>query len=641
VVFSGTIQSLLGFSIADFGFNAYIPAVLGTAVFAYGGMVFLKSGLTELKTRQPGMMALISLALIVAFGYSLFLTVAQLAGLHIHAMDFWWELAALVTIMLLGHWIEMTSIMRAQNAMGELAKLLPSTAEKLTGRKFVTVELSQLQVGDVVLVRPGGSIPADGVIVRGEASINESMVTGESRPVSKTKQDAVLAGTVLATALDSPEGAIRVEVTAIGGQTALSRIMRMVSQAQDSKSKTQTLADRTAGWLFHAALGSALVTALAWTLIGTQDVNFILERVVTVLVIACPHALGLAIPMVNWVASLRAAKAGILLRNKLDFEAAGKVDVVLFDKTGTLTVGDLAVENVRANDGSEAATNRIVALAAGLELESEHPIGRAIIAEAKRRRIKPAHLTDLMSTPGVGVSGRDKGERIFAGGPSLLLKQKMQVTAADLQFAATQAEAGLGIVYVVVENSLIGMIAIGDSLRVNAPGAIQQLQRMRRKVGIVSGDVHELVESIAKRLKVDEFFAEVLPKQKIEIVQQYQAKGLKVAMIGDGVNDAPALAQADVGIAVGDGTDVAAESAGILLVSGDPVAVPELIRLSRRARIKMVQNLWWAAGYNLLAIPLAAGVAMPIGLVLSPALGAILMSLSTIIVAANAQLLRR
>ncbi|MEI6591102.1 MAG: HAD-IC family P-type ATPase, partial [Actinomycetes bacterium] len=446
--FSDTMQGLLGFTALNLGVNAYLPAVFGTAIFVLGGWVFIKSGYQEIRTRRPGMMALIALALLVAFSYSAFLTISLAANLGFHAMDFWWELAALVTIMLLGHWIEMTAIMQAQSAVGELAKLLPDQAELVLGKKTQLISAAELQVGDVVLIRPGSAIPADGLVVRGVASVNESMVTGESRAVSKSKGDKVIAGTVLASALDSLEGAIRVEVTSVGDATTLSHIMRLVSESQQSKSATQTLADKTAGWLFYAALGSAALTAGVWSWLDPADPSFILERVVTVLVIACPHALGLAIPMVNWIASLRAAKDGILIRNKIDFEAAAKTSVVLFDKTGTLTVGDVAVNSVQVAEGSSETTNRLVGLAAGLELESEHAISRAILDEAKRRRIKPIDLVDRMSIPGVGVSGRIGGTRILAGGPSLLVRQGISISVRNLHWVTEQAAKGFSTVYV-------------------------------------------------------------------------------------------------------------------------------------------------------------------------------------------------
>jgi Cu2+-exporting ATPase len=467
------------------------------------------------------------------------------------------------------------------------------------------------------------------------------MVTGESRSVLKRKGDTVLAGTVIASTVDTPEGAIRFEVTSVGDGTTLAHIMRLVEQAGQSKSKSQTLADKTAGWLFYAALAAAAITGAAWTLIDPTRPTFILERVVTVLVIACPHALGLAIPMVNWIASLRAAKDGILLRSKTDFEAAAKTDVVLFDKTGTLTVGDLSVSAVQVADGATETTNYLVGIAAGLELESEHAIAKAIIAEAKRRRIKPTHLTDRMSIPGVGVSGRIAGTRLMAGGPALLVRQGISISPRNLHFVTQQAAAGLSTVFVVVETNLVGMISLRDEVRENAEVAVAELQRMRKSVQIVSGDVFEVVQAVSQRLDVDKFYAETLPQKKIDLVRELQARGKVVMMIGDGVNDAPALALANSSVAIGDGTDVAAEAAGILLVTGDPLAVPRLLKLAKRSYRKMQQNLWWAAGYNIVAIPLAAGVLMPLGIVLSPAVGAVLMSLSTIIVAANAQLLRR
>ena len=641
MVFSHSVQMLFGV-MWSFPFMDLIPAVFGAVLFFTGGRVFLTTGWQEIKAKRPGMMALIALALVVAFGYSLFITVATLANLGWHGMDFWWELAALVTIMLLGHWIEMSSVMKASDAVGALAKLLPATADLLDAGVTRSVSLAMLKVGDLVLVRPGAAVPADGEVVDGASKVNESMITGESAAVAKQPGSLVIAGTINATNDVLGEGALTVRVTAVGDDTALAGIMRLVREAQASKSKTQVLADKAAGWLFYAALGSAIITAVVWSLLGTQSPDFVLERIVTVLVIACPHALGLAIPLVNSIVTAKAASQGILIRDRRAFEEARRVDVVLFDKTGTLTTGQRGfVAAHLAHQSSLRSTDELVALAAGIEQFSEHSIGRAIVAEAQKRRVEIASASDFRTVPGQGVSGIIDARNVLVGGPVLLTSRNVEIHVSDLVKADAANNAGNTVVYVVLEGQMLGYIELGDVIRETSEQAVLALRIMRKRVGMLTGDAQGVASSIGKQLGIGEVFAEVLPHQKADLVKRLQLDRSRVAMVGDGVNDAPALAQANVGIAIGAGTDVAIESAGLILISDDPTAVPQAIDLSRRSYSKMIQNLIWGAGYNVLAIPLAAGAFMPLGLVLSPALGAVLMSLSTIIVAANAQLLRR
>ena len=641
MVFSHTVQMLFGV-MWNFPLMELIPAAFGIAIFFTGGKVFLKSGWQEVRAKRPGMMALIALALVVAFAYSLFITVATVANLGWKGMDFWWELAALVTIMLLGHWIEMSSVMKASDAVGALAQLLPATADLLENGVTRSVSLSALKVGDIVLVRPGAAVPADGEVIEGESKVNEAMITGESAPVAKQVGSSVIAGTINATNDVLGEGALTVRLTAVGDDTALAGIVRLVREAQASKSKTQVLADKAAGWLFYAALGSAIVTAVVWSLLGTQSPDFVLERIVTVLVIACPHALGLAIPLVNSIVTSKAASQGILIRDRRAFEEARRVDVVLFDKTGTLTTGQRGfVAAHLAHQSSLRSTDELVALAAGVEQFSEHSIGRAIASEALRRRVEVPQVTDFRTVPGQGVSGIIGAQNILVGGPVLLTGRNVDIHVTDLVKADAANHAGNTVVYVVLDGAMLGYIELGDVIRETSEQAVLALRLMRKRVGMLTGDAQGVATEVGKQLGIGEIFAEVLPHQKADLVRRVQLDRSRVAMVGDGVNDAPALAVADVGIAIGAGTDVAIESAGLILISDDPTAVPQAIDLSRRSYAKMVQNLIWGAGYNVIAIPLAAGAFMPLGLVLSPALGAVLMSLSTIIVAANAQLLRR
>ncbi|MEI6481304.1 MAG: heavy metal translocating P-type ATPase, partial [Candidatus Saccharibacteria bacterium] len=590
------------------------------------GLVFLKSAKAELAARLPGMMTLISLAITVAFGYSL----AVSFGLE--GMDFWWELATLVTIMLLGHWIEMASVQNAQGALKELAKLLPDEAELVgkNGTKIVTV--ASLKVGDIVLVRPGSTIPTDGVVIKGESKVNESMLTGESKPVTKIVASLVIGGAI------NGSGALTVKVAKVGNDTALAGIMKLVADAQNSKSKTQIVADRAAFYLTFVAIGAAILTAIGWTFGSDQSASFILERVVTVLVIACPHALGLAVPLVTAISTTLAAKNGLLVRERTALEAARNIDVVLFDKTGTLTKGEQGVVDVIA-DGVKA--NDVLALAASVELESEHPIAKAIVTFAKSKKLKLNTAKKFSALSGRGAKATVGADTMYVGGPRLLEELSLKTTP-NLEKAATSASRdGKTVVYVIRSKKVIGAIMLADVIRPESKEAVQALQKAGKRVAMLTGDANGVAAWVSKELGIKEFFAEVLPEHKADVVKKLQADGSRVAMVGDGVNDAPALTQADVGIAIGAGTDVAIESAGIVLASSDPCGVAKIVILSKATYRKMIQNLAWATGYNAIAIPLAAGVTVGFGFVLSPAIGAVLMSLSTIVVAVNAQLLRR
>ena len=623
MLLSGTVQSWFGFEFSFSG-SQYIPAIFGIFIFFYGGMVFLRSARGELAARKPGMMTLISMAIVVSFGYSLGVT----AGL-VEGMDFWWELASLVTIMLLGHWIEMASVSSAQGALDELAKLLPDEAELVTADGTKTVSVCSLKVGDAILVRPGGQIPIDGEVTKGESDVDESMLTGESKSVKKQIGASVTGGTI------NSSGALTLRVTKIGGDTTLAGIMKLVDDAQGSKSKTQVLADRAAFYLTFIALGAAIITAITWGMLG-ESTGFILQRVVTVLIIACPHALGLAIPLVTAISTTKAAKNGLLIRQRSALETARNIDVVLFDKTGTLTKGEQGVVDVVAAD-----TDAIVALAAALEHESEHPIARAVVAYAKDQGIARADAVNFSAMSGRGVQADVDGERAYAGGPALLSELGVSLPA-DLQSASDTASAdGKTVIFIVKADNVLGAIMLGDVIRAESKEAVGQLKRMGKRVAMLTGDSEGVAKWVAGELGIDEYFAGVLPEHKADKVKELQRGGVRVAMVGDGINDAPALAQADIGIAIGAGTDVAIESAGIVLASSDPRGVAKIVTLSKATYRKMIQNLVWATGYNALAIPLAAGAASGVGFVLSPAVGAVLMSLSTIIVAINAQFLRK
>ncbi|MEU2205371.1 heavy metal translocating P-type ATPase [Microbacterium oleivorans] len=623
VAFSGMFSMLIGYPLPDTAWVGWISPVLGTVMYVWGGSPFLTGAVSELRARKPGMMLLIGLAITVAFiaswGASL--------GLLDHELDFWWELALLIVIMLLGHWIEMRSLAQTTSALDSLVALLPDEAEKVDGDTTVTVAPADLQVGDVVVVRPGGRVPADGRVVQGSASMDESMITGESKPVRRGDGDAVVAGTV------ATDSGIRVEISAVGEDTALAGIQRLVTEAQNSSSKAQRLADRAAGWLFWFALVAAVITAVVWTIVGLPDDAVI--RTITVLVIACPHALGLAIPLVVSIATERAARGGVLIKDRLALESMRTVDTVLFDKTGTLTKGTPAVTAVEP--AGSIAPDTLLALAAAAETDSEHPLARAIVNAAKAQQLTVPAAADFTSSPAVGVSARVDGTQVKVGGPYLL----EQEGGSELPVADQWREEGAIILHVLIDGQVAGALRLADEIRPESRAAVAALHERNVQVVMITGDAEAVAASVATELGIDRYFAGVRPEDKASKVKGLQGEGRKVAMVGDGVNDAPALAQADVGIAIGAGTDVAIASAGVILASDDPRSVLSVNELSRASYRKMKQNLWWAAGYNLLSVPLAAGILAPVGFVLPMSVGAILMSLSTIVVALNAQLLRR
>ena len=627
LLFSDSVQSWLHFHLAFAG-SSYTPAVSGVVLFWYSGLVFLKSARVELQSRQPGMMTLISMAITVALGYSLAITLHLVKG-----MDFWWELATLITIMVLGHWLEMASVQNAQGALKELAKLLPDEAELVTDGTTKKVAISNLKVGDHVLVRPGAKVPADGNVVNGGSDVNESLLTGESKPVKKATGADTIAGTI------NGSGALTIRVTKVGDDTMLAGIMKLVAEAQSSKSRTQTLADRAAFYLVFIALGSALVTLIAWTLFGHQSATFILARAVTVLVIACPHALGLAVPLVTAISTTSAAQNGLLVRQRMALEAARNVDVILFDKTGTLTMGKQGVMDI-VTSGSK---DELLAIAAAIERGSEHPIAQAIVTAAKEHRLHLPSASGFTSRSGRGVQAKIAGQHLaYVGGPRLVEELHAHMPDTISEATAQASSEGKTVVYVIDQDMTVrGAIMIADVIRDESKEAVASLRAMGKRVAMLTGDNKGVAAWVAAELGITEYFAEVLPENKAAAVKQLQTDGSKVAMVGDGVNDTPALVQADIGIAIGAGTDIAIESAGIILASSDPRGVARVIKLSKATYRKMLQNLAWAAGYNAVAIPLAAGVTAPFGFVLSPAFGAVLMSLSTIIVALNAQLLHR
>ncbi|HET6296767.1 MAG TPA: heavy metal translocating P-type ATPase [Kribbella sp.] len=631
VVTSEMVMDWFGYSL-DFTGMSWVGPVLGTFVFFYGGWPFLVGGVREARDRAPGMMLLISMAITVAY-------VASMAtSLGAFDLDFWWELAALVTIMLLGHWQEMKAIGQAQGALAALAALLPDDAERVTDDGVETVPVADLHVGNVVLVRSGARVPADGEIVEGAAELDESMITGESRPVSKAAGDRVVAGTV------ATDSAIRVRINAVGDDTALAGIQRLVAEAQESSGRAQVLADRFAAMLFYIATAAALVTFVAWWIFGTLSEAVV--RTVTVLVIACPHALGLAIPLVIALSTAVAAKAGILVKDRLALERMRTVDAVLFDKTGTLTKGEHVVTGVA---GAGLEEDQVLRIAGAVEADSEHPLARAIVTAADAANGR-ATATDFKSLTGRGVQATVDGTTYAVGGPALLRELDAKVPAELTEHEREWSERGAAVLYLLAvsngSGTAIGAVALEDEVRPEAREAVEQLRAIGiAKLVMITGDAKPVAEAVAADLGfrpgVDEVFAEVLPADKDKAVTELQGRGLTVAMVGDGVNDAPALARADVGIAIGAGTDVAIESAGVVLASSDPRGVSGVIRLSKASYRKMIQNLAWAAGYNVIAIPLAAGVFAWAGFTLSPAIGAVLMSASTIVVALNAQTLRR
>ena len=625
VVWSSEVQHWLGYTAPAFPGSRWIPAILGTTVFVYGGSVFLRGARGELSDHHPGMMTLISLAILVAFAASL------AATLGFFEVDVWWELATLITIMVLGHWLEMKAITQARGALDALAALLPDSAEVVTENGVEKIPVAQLRVGDVVLVRPGARVPADGTVTEGVADVDESMITGESRGVSKRPGAAVVAGTVVA------GGSLRVRVAAVGEQTALSGIMRLVAAAQASGSRAQALADRAAALLFYVAVVSGVLTLVYWWIAG--DRQHALTRTATVLVIACPHALGLAIPLVIAISTSLGARNGLLVKDRLALERARDLDIVIFDKTGTLTRGAPALSGVAPAAGTREA--ELLELSAGVEADSEHPVARAVVRGASERGLTPSPVTNFEALAGRWAQARVNGERVAVGGPRLVEEWKAVVPGEVQTTASSWASEGRTVLYVVRNSQAIGALAVEDEIRPESAEAVRALHGLGLRVAMITGDSQAVADSVARRLGIDEVAAQVLPADKASTVKRFQSGGQKVAMVGDGVNDAPALATADVGIAIGAGTDVAAESAGIVRVRNDPRDVVGAIELSRATYKKMVQNLVWATAYNLVAIPVAAGLFLRWGLVLPMSLGAMAMSLSTIIVAINAQLLRR
>lgn len=624
LLYSDTIQEWFNFRMPAFPGSDWVPFIFGTVIFAYGGWVFLRGAQDELRERAPGMMTLIAMAITVAFGYSL---AVQLGW---PGESFFWELATLVTIMLFGHWMEMRSIQSAQGALGELAKLLPDTAERVENGQTHSVPTEELREGDVVLVRPGAAIPADGYVVRGVSEVNEAMLTGESAPIPKQGGDSVVGGTINGAA------SLRIQVTDAGEGTMLAGIMRLVEQAQSSQSHSQVLADRAAFFLTYIALSVAVITLAGWLLLSDQGAGFAIERMVTVLIIACPHALGLAIPLVVSISTTMAAKNGVLVRKRLALEDTRRINVVLFDKTGTLTRGEQGVVDILGSD-----TEATLRLAAAVESESEHAIARAIVGHAEDSNLDIPEAVHFTALPGRGARAYVGNELVLAGSRQLLTEQALDIPKELTLSAQKAAERGHTIVYVSRSEEVVGALALSDTIRDESYAAVRTLQDNGMRVAMLTGDTKPVADWVAQELGIDECFAEVKPEDKAATVAQLQEDGSRVAMVGDGVNDAPALTGADIGIAIGAGTDVAIESADIVLAASDPLGVVKILRLSKASYRKMWQNLAWAAGYNAFTLPLAAGVLAGSGIILAPAIGAILMSLSTIIVAVNAQFLRK
>ena len=627
LVWGHMLPGAFGYTAPHFTGSHWIPPLFGTALFVYGGLPFIDGAIRELKARLPGMMTLIALAISVAFVFSAAVTIG------FPGMPLWEELSTLVVIMLLGHWIEMRSITQAQGALQELAKLLPDRATRVAGDRVEDVAIAELREGDVVLVRPGGRVPADGVVREGGSQIDESMLTGESKAVEKTPGDQVIAGTVNAS------GSLRVEVTGAGERTALAGIMRLVEQAQSSRSRAQAVADRAAFILTIVAIAAGVLTLGAWLSLRAGEPAFAVERMVTVLVIACPHALGLAVPLVIAISTTLGARSGLLVRDRRGLEEARNLTTVVFDKTGTLTLGEHRVVDMATAEGLSA--DDALRLAAALEHDSEHPIARAIVRTAEERGVRVSAVGDFKYLTGRGITGTVDGRKLAAGGPNLLQELKVTPEPTLSRMVETAAGNGQSAVFLIEGNRAIAAFAVADAIRPESHEAIESLHRENIEVVMITGDAEPVAKAVAKELGIDRVLAQVLPGHKAQRIQELQAKGKKVAMVGDGVNDAPALAVADVGIAIGAGTQVAVEAGDVVLVRSDPRDVPRIVRLSRASYRKMIQNLWWAAGYNIVAIPLAAGVLAGQGIILSPAIGAVLMSASTVIVAINAQLLRR
>ncbi|MCJ7715883.1 MAG: heavy metal translocating P-type ATPase [Anaerolineales bacterium] len=627
ILFSVTVQNWIGFSTPTFPGSNWIVPVISIVIFMYGGLPFIQMAIPEMKRRSPGMMSLITLAIVVAFLYSVASTILNFEE------SFYWELVTLIDVMLLGHWIEMRSVRQASGSLGELAKLIPDTAERINkDGSSERVNNKLLQIGDLLLIRPGESFPADGKVVEGQSNVNESMITGESKLVSKSKNDSVIAGTI------NDAGSLRVTVTATGDETALAGIMKLVKEAQQSKSNTQLLADKAAGWLFYIALAVAVLTGIGWTIAVGFNIE-VIKRVTTVLVIACPHALGLAVPLVVAISTSLGAENGILVRDRIALEDARLVDTIIFDKTGTLTKGEFGISNISVMDGW--TEDQALGIAAAIEGDSEHLIARAIQKKAQEGSINIPEISGFSAIKGKGVKAQLSGQDYFIGGPNLLVMLNIQPTGNIADFSDKAGKRGETVIYLVQDNHIAGAFSLADLIRQESAEAIAKLQEMGIETVMLTGDSQGVAQSVAGELGITRYYAEVLPEEKDKKVLDLQNEGKRVAMVGDCVNDAPALTRADVGIAIGSGTDVAIESAGIILVNNNPLDIVNIVNLSRATYRKMIQNLIWATGYNLVAIPLAAGVLAPFGILLSPAVGALFMSLSTIIVAFNAQLLRR
>ena len=626
VIWGHMLPELTGWRAPAFPGSEWIAPVLGTTVFFYGGWMFLQGAVRELKDRLPGMMTLISLAVTVAFVFSVAVTLGY------HGMPLWEELATLITVMLFGHWIEMRSIFQARGALKELAKLLPATAERIVGERTEEVPVDELREGDLILIRPGTSIPADGMVKSGASSVNEALITGESRPVRKEEGKQVIAGAT------NGEGSLRVEVTKAGERTALAGIMRLVEQAQGSRSRAQDLADRAAFFLTLIAVGAGAVTAVVWVALGAEG-SFVVERVVSTLVVACPHALGLAIPLVIAISTTLGARNGLLVRDRRGLEEARNLDAVVFDKTGTLTLGEHRVVSIQTAGG--VRPDEALRLAAAVERDSEHPVARAIVSSAQEREIGIPGAEQFEAIPGHGVRARVDGRELQVGGPNLLRREGISPEAELARAAEAAAADGRSTVCLVEHGRALAVFTTADAVRPESAEAVRRLHEDGIEVVMLTGDSRAVAEAVARELAIDTVFAEVLPEDKAKKIEELQRQGKRVAMVGDGVNDAPALVTADVGIAIGAGTDVAVEAGDVVLVRSDPRDVPRIVSLSKASYRKMIQNLWWAAGYNIVAIPLAAGALAAWGILLAPAVAAIFMSASTVIVAINTQLLWR
>lgn len=625
VAYSDVAQELLRFEAPRFPGSAYLPLLFSTFIFFSGGWVFIASAYRELRARLPGMMTLISLAISTAYIYSIFITMRG------GSETLYWELSTLITIMLLGHWMEMRAVSGAQSALKELSKLLPDQAEVIRDGKAEMIAISELKKDDLVIVKPGGRIPADGVVKDGTSDVDESLATGESKPILKKEGSAVIAGTI------NGDGVLQIGVTKIGEETFLAGVMRLVAEAQSSKSRLQVLSDRAAYYLTIIAVVTGGATLAAW--LAAADPAFAVERMVAVLVIACPHALGLAIPLVASISTTKAARNGFLVKQRLALEAARNVEVVLFDKTGTLTKGEFGVDAILASEPN--TEEDVLRYSASVNKFSEHPLARATVAEAQKRKIELFKVEGFQRIPGKGVQGVCNGAEFFVGSQTLALEKGVLINDTFRKKIESLERQGKTINFVIKGNELLGVIALADVIREESRDAIRALRDLGIQTAMITGDSEDVAKWVAGELGIDEYFARVLPDQKSEKVKLLQAKGKKVAMVGDGVNDAPALTQADLGIAIGAGTNVAIESAGIILVRNDPRDISKIIKLSRLTYRKMIQNLFWATGYNIVALPLAAGVLVSRGIVLQPALAAVFMSLSTVIVALNALLLKR